>query len=146
MPKLGLLKANLPCVCLSWRMWTGSLDQSPWVEGKKYNDHWTNKFLGLGTGKESGAETLKPASSGRALAGSLKMPSCQGCQGTHSQAESMSFRVSSQWLCAAHFEVGRNHDSHFLFGASSSFRSGQGVLFHSFHSISFQLDTFKLPN
>ena len=64
-------------------VWTGAHEQKerntmaiaqttvPWVGGRK----------------GSGAETLKPNPSGGALAGNMKIPSCQGCQGTHSQGQ-----------------------------------------------------------
>lgn len=42
--------------------------------GRKEEIQWPlykQKFLGLGVGKESGAETLRPNPSGRALAGNM---------------------------------------------------------------------------
>lgn len=53
-------------------------------------------FLGLGAGKESAAETLKPNPSGRALAGNMKTPPAKVAKEHAHKAKSMLFRASSQ--------------------------------------------------
>lgn len=60
------------------------------------------KFLRLGMGKGLGAETLKPAPSGRALADKMKILSCQGCQGTHSQGQEYVIQKVFQVKCVWH--------------------------------------------
>lgn len=53
-------------------------------------------FLGLGAGKGSLAEPLKPNPSGRALAGSMKTPPAKVAKEHAHEAKSMLFRASSQ--------------------------------------------------
>lgn len=60
------------------------------------------KLLGLEMEKGPGAETPKLAPSARALAGNVKVPSCQRCQGTLSEGQEYVFQGIFSVKCVWH--------------------------------------------
>lgn len=60
------------------------------------------KLFGLGTEKAPGAVTPRLAPRARALAGNMKVPSCQGCQGTLSEGQEYVFQGIFSVKCVWH--------------------------------------------